>query len=66
LNPGGQLVACHWRAPIDGVPLSAEQVHEHLDAQLGMHKTVCHVEADFLMEVWCEQGNSVAQVDGLR
>lgn len=66
LNPGGQLVACHWRAPIDGVPLSAEQVHEQLDAQLGMHKVVCHVEADFLMEVWCEQGDSVAVVDGLR
>lgn len=66
LKPGGQLLACHWRAPIDGVPLSAEQVHEHLDSQLGMHKVACHIEADFIMEVWCQRGDSVAVADGLR
>lgn len=66
LKPGGQLVACHWRAAIEGAPQTAEQVHEQLHAQLGMHKLLEHREADFLLELWGLEPTSVAQHERLR
>ncbi|MBD8624807.1 class I SAM-dependent methyltransferase [Pseudomonas sp. CFBP 13727] len=66
LNPGGQVVACHWLASIEGAPQTATQVHEQLHAELGMHRLVEHREGDFLLELWSCESTTVAQHEGLR
>jgi SAM-dependent methyltransferase len=66
LKTGGQLLACHWLATIEGAPQTAEQVHEQLHIGLGMHKLVEHREGDFLLELWGLEPTTVAQHEGLR
>ncbi len=66
LTHDGQLLACHWRPPIDGCPNTAEQVHALLHQRLGMHCVVQHHEKDFLLDLWSRDGTSVASHEGLR
>ncbi|MCF4998570.1 methyltransferase domain-containing protein [Pseudomonas syringae] len=66
LTADGQLLACHWRPPIDGCPLNARQVHDQLHEQLHMPRLVLHQEADFILEVWSREPRSVAALEGLR
>ncbi|MGP6426860.1 class I SAM-dependent methyltransferase [Pseudomonas pharyngis] len=66
LTADGQLLACHWRPPIDGCPLNARQVHDLIHEQLHMPRLVLHQEADFLLEVWSREPRSVAALEGLR
>jgi SAM-dependent methyltransferase len=66
LTDDGQVLACHWRTPIEGCPLTAEQVHETLHQRLGMHRLFSHQESDFLLDVWGFVDVSVAQAEGLR
>jgi LmbE family N-acetylglucosaminyl deacetylase len=64
LAPSGDLVACHWRHPVEDYPLSGDDVHARLDAW-GLTRLVRHEEADFLLEVWSSDARSVAQREGL-
>ena len=66
LTADGQLLACHWRPPIDGCPLNARQVHDLLHDHLGLPRLVLHQEADFLLELWSREPRSVAALEGLR
>ena len=66
LTADGQVLACHWRPPIEGCPHSAEQVHALLEQRLGMHGLVQHREEDFLLDLWSRDGTSVARHEGLR
>lgn len=66
LTDDGQVLACHWRTPIDGCPLTAEQVHDTLQQRLGLHRAFSHQESDFLLDVWAREPLSVAQKEGLR
>jgi SAM-dependent methyltransferase len=66
LTQDGQLLACHWRAHIDGCPMNAEQVHGVLQERLGMQRVFSHQEADFLLDVWSRDPMSVAQRENLR
>jgi SAM-dependent methyltransferase len=66
LTSDGQILACHWRAAIDGCPMDAEQVHQLLQQQLGMHRLVQHHDTDFLLDIWTMDSRSVAQLEGLR
>ena len=66
LTADGQLLACHWRPPIDGCPLNARQVHDLIHEQLHLSRLVLHQEADFLLEVWSREPRSVAALEGLR
>lgn len=66
LTADGQLLACHWRPPIDGCPLNARQVHDLIHEQLHVSRLVLHQEADFLLEVWSREPRSVAALEGLR
>ena len=45
LTADGQLLACHWRPPIDGCPLNARQVHDLLHEHLHLPRLVLHQEA---------------------
>lgn len=66
LTADGQLLACHWRPPIDGCPLNARQVHDQLHEHLHLPRLALHQEADFLLEVWSREPRSVAALEGLR
>jgi SAM-dependent methyltransferase len=66
LTADGQLLACHWRPPIEGCPLNARQVHDMLHEHLHLPRLVLHQEADFLLEIWSREPRSVAALEGLR
>ncbi|AWM92057.1 SAM-dependent methyltransferase [Pseudomonas sp. 31-12] len=66
LTADGQLLACHWRPPIDDCPLNARQVHDLLHEHLPLPRLVLHQEADFLLELWSREPRSVAALEGLR
>ena len=66
LSDDGQLLACHWRPPIEGCPQTADQVHAVLAQRLGMAQVVSHHEPDFLLDLWSRDGRSVATLEGLQ
>lgn len=66
LTDDGQLLACHWRVPIEGCPQTAEQVHALLHERLAMPRIASYHEQDFLLDLWCRDGTSVARHEGLR
>lgn len=66
LTPDGQLLACHWRPPIEGCPQTAEQVHGLLHERLDMPVVASHHEPDFLLDLWGRDATSVASLEGLR
>jgi LmbE family N-acetylglucosaminyl deacetylase/SAM-dependent methyltransferase len=63
LAADGLLVSCHWRHKATDHPHKAEDVHQALGR--GLHEVVRHIEADFLLQVWCRSANSVAQREGI-
>jgi SAM-dependent methyltransferase len=68
LEPGGTLLAVHWRHPVADYPQSGDAVHARLDAERGWTATVRHVEDDFLLTVYLRtppEARSVAQQAGL-
>ncbi len=65
LAEDGVLAACHWRPDFDARALSTDAVHAAL-ADLGLARTVHHVEDDFVLDVWCRDARSVAQREGIR
>lgn len=68
LEPGGDLVAVHWRHPVAAYPLSGDAVHAVVAAEPGLANTCRHIEADFLLEVFARTppvARSVAAVEGL-
>jgi SAM-dependent methyltransferase len=71
LEPGGTLVAAHWRHPVEAYPRSGDQVHQTLARQSSRHglvATVSHAELDFLLQVYLRtppEARSVAQQTGL-
>lgn len=65
LNPGGTVVACHWRRPIEGCAFDGNQVHDRLHAGLNMQRLTALVEPDFRLDVWSLNERSVAEREGL-
>jgi SAM-dependent methyltransferase len=68
LQPGGTLLAVHWRHPVADYPRSGDDVHRVLAARSGLARLVSHQEPDFLAEVYIRtEGTpvSVAQATGL-
>lgn len=63
LAPGGAVLACHWRHPVEDYPLTGDQVH----AALARWPRVSRVEEeDFLLDVLAPDGAvSVARQQGL-
>ena len=68
LRPGGTVLACHWRRPIDGCELGGDEVHQRLFCAMAkaMPLTpVCQVlEPDMRLDIWCNDGRSVAEREG--
>lgn len=51
LAPGGTVLLCDWRHPVDGWPLDGEDVHEAFRELPGLEVLVRHEEEDFLVEL---------------
>jgi SAM-dependent methyltransferase len=68
LEPGGTLLAVHWRHPVADYPRSGDDVHQVLADCAGLGRLVCHTEPDFLAEVYIRSDGtpvSVARATGL-
>lgn len=51
LSPGGHLLLCHWRHPVQGWPLDGATVHAAA-GNLGLEPKVLHRETDFILEIF--------------
>ncbi|GAB3445916.1 hypothetical protein GCM10027517_27500 [Phycicoccus ginsengisoli] len=51
LAPGGTVLLCDWRYPVEGWPLDGEDVHAAVRAVAGLEVLVRHEEQDFLVEL---------------
>lgn len=64
LLPGGVILACHWRHPIDDCVLNGDDVHDALRHFIRLPNH-CHVqEPDLQLDVW-STGPTVAQKEGI-
>jgi hypothetical protein len=59
------VLACHWRHPVADYPLTGDEVHAVLRAELGLKRAVIHEEEDFVLEVFTTSAESVAAREGL-
>lgn len=69
LEPGGTLLAVHWRHPVVDYPQTGDDVHAALATQPGLGRLVEHVEEDFRLEVYLRTPpavRSIAAQSGLR
>lgn len=64
LEPGGCVLACHWRPRIGDCTLDGDAVHDRLAQRLGLQQLSALREPDFRMDVWSDAA-SVARQDGL-
>lgn len=65
LQPGGDIVACHWRHPIPGCEQDGLGVHAGLAAGLGLRSVWCLMDPDFVLQVWSDDTRSVAAREAL-
>jgi predicted TPR repeat methyltransferase len=68
LEPGGTLLAVHWRHPVADYSRAGDDVHRALAARAGLARLVSHQEEDFLAEVYRRADGrpaSVARAAGL-
>lgn len=64
LLPGGVILACHWRHPIEGCVLNGDDVHDALRHFIRLPNQ-CHVqEPDLQLDVW-SSGPTMAQKEGI-
>ena len=68
LRPGGTVLACHWRRPIEGCEFSGDEVHQRLWSAMARSTAltpVCQVlEPDMRLDVWSGDARSVAEREG--
>ena len=68
LQPGGTLIAVHWRHPVAEYPRSGDEAHAILGRQPGLARLAAYGDPDFLAEVYVRSDGapvSVAQAGGL-
>lgn len=61
LLPGATVLACHWRRPIAGCALNGDEVQARIGQGLALSRLTRVNDADFLLDVWCVEAESVAQ-----
>ncbi|MEO8937785.1 MAG: methyltransferase domain-containing protein [Burkholderiaceae bacterium] len=62
----GTVVACDWRAEIDGHGHSGDAVHRRFDAALNLPKVFEYIDDDFILTGWSADERSVAAREGSR
>lgn len=68
LEPGGDLLAVHWRHPVPDYPITGDAVHDAIDHTPNLDALVRHAEKDFVLEVFRKvppAAASVAEAEGL-
>ncbi len=65
LEAGATVLACHWRRRIEGCSLNGDEVHERLAEALALPHLLRVLDADLRLDVWCGDGRSVGQREGL-
>jgi len=65
LAEGGTVLACHWRHPVTDYVQGGDGVHAAIAEHLGLRRLVRHEEDDFVLEVFSDDGRSVAERTGL-
>ncbi|GAA0575865.1 SAM-dependent methyltransferase [Paractinoplanes ferrugineus] len=65
LAPDGDVVAVHWRWPVDEHARSGDEAHAALATVPGLHRIARHEEPDFVLEVFSRDPRSVARRAGL-
>ncbi|MDJ0394606.1 SAM-dependent methyltransferase [Rhodococcus sp. G-MC3] len=68
LEPGGTLLAVHWRHPVADYPLSGDKVHAVIGATDGLVRMGGYVDEDVILEVFevsTAKPDSVARIEGL-
>ena len=68
LQPGGTLLAVHWRHPVADYPRSGDDVHRRWPRAAGWPGWSATPEPDFLAEIYLRTDGepvSVAQATGL-
>lgn len=51
-NESATVLACHWRHEIVGWPMRGDEVHDRLDAHLGLRRRSQAIEDDVVLTVW--------------
>lgn len=57
LEPGGHLIAVHWRHDFEVATCNGDTVHDELQVRAEWHRIVHHIENDFRLDVF-ERGTS--------
>jgi hypothetical protein len=66
LQPGGTLIAVHWRHAVPDYPLRGDDVHDLIGSSPELHRLVHHDEEDLLLDVYeTAPALSVAERTGL-
>jgi trans-aconitate methyltransferase len=68
VTSAADLIAVHWRHPVEDYPLTGDHVHRIMDQTTAAHGLIriCHhVETDFRLAVWSHDHRSVASRTGL-
>lgn len=63
LQPEATVLACHWRRSIEGCVLGGDDVHARIADRLDVPHLAGFSDADFLLDVWCTDARSVAQIE---
>ncbi len=68
LDPGGDLLAVHWRHSVSDYPITGDAVHKAIGRRQNLEAVVRHVEKDFVLEVFRKvppAAASVAEAEGM-
>lgn len=65
-GPEATVLACHWLHPFEDFPLGGSRVHQILHEHLQIPRVAQWRDADFCLEVWSTDPQSVAQREGRR
>lgn len=68
LDPGGTLLAVHWRHPVPDYPLTGDEVHAIVADAPGLARTARYLDDDLVLEVYAAAPPppaSVAAAEGL-
>ena len=61
----GTIVACDWRAPIEGYGHSGDATHRRFADSLALPRLFEYVDDDFILTGWSRDPTSVARRDGV-
>ena len=65
LAPDGVLLACHWKRAFDERAQTTEAVHARFHGIADLHHCARYEDADFVLEVWSREAQSVADLEHL-